>query len=191
MIELYAIADHPGPPLPRVAPLHTVASGVLAAVCAPYAERDVSPEALWRHESVIEALMEGRDLLPVRYGTRVDDEAAVTRVLEERRGDLVAALDRVRGAVEVSVRARDSSVEAADPDAMMRGHEVHEPLSRLARDSVRRMGRAPGEVLRGAYLVERDSVQRFVDEVARLEQEHDELSLLCTGPWPPYSFAER
>jgi hypothetical protein len=25
--------------------------------------------------------------------------------------------------------------------------------------------------------------------VAELQGEHSDLSLLCTGPWPPYSFA--
>jgi hypothetical protein len=45
--------------------------------------------------------------------------------------------------------------------------------------------------LRGAYLVERDAVKRFAAEVARLQNLNTGLSILCTGPWPPYSFAER
>jgi len=191
VIELYAIAGHPGPPLPSVASLREVTSGGLAAVCMSHVEHEASPEALWRHEAVVEALMEDRDLLPVRYGTCVEDESAVARVLDERRDGLLEALDRVRGAVELSVRGHDPTVDTTDPVATMRGHEVHAELSRLARESARRRGRDPGEVLRGAYLVERDSVQAFVAEVARLQDAHDDLSLLCTGPWPPYTFAER
>ena len=191
MIEVYAITGHPGPPLPPVAPLSEVTAGELAAVCAPHVEREASAGTLWHHEAVVEALMDDRDILPVRYGTRLADEPAVARVLEERRGDLLEALERVRGAVELSVRVRDRSVDAGDEGAAVRGHMVHDRLSRLARASARRRGSVPREVVRGAYLVERDSVQEFVDEVARLDEVHDELSLLCTGPWPPYTFTER
>jgi hypothetical protein len=49
----------------------------------------------------------------------------------------------------------------------------------------------PGpELLRAAYLVERARVPAVVETVRDLQREHGELALLCTGPWPPYSFAE-
>ena len=74
MIELYAITDSAGPPLPDVAAaLRLVPFDGLAAICAPASDAEVSPETLWRHEEVVEALMAERDLLPVRYGTRLDD----------------------------------------------------------------------------------------------------------------------
>ena len=73
MIDLFAITDDPAPPLPTIAPLSAVASHGLALVCAPAAHVEISPEVLWRHEEVVEALMEDRDLLPVRFGTRLDD----------------------------------------------------------------------------------------------------------------------
>lgn len=207
MIELYAIADHPGPPLPAVAMLRTVPAGDLAVICAPAQERDVSPEALWRHEEVVEALMQDRDLLPVRYGTVLEDDAAVERAVTERRDELAASLARVRGAAELSVRAvavgadgdatgtpsgaeylRTRARTSAARDAVARS--LHEPLAALARADVRRTP-PPGELLRAAYLVDRDAVGTFTRLVARLDERNPDLRLLCTGPWPPYSFAER
>ena len=44
--------------------------------------------------------------------------------------------------------------------------------------------------LRAAYLVDRAHVDAFVAAVRALQREHAGLSVLCTGPWPPYSFAE-
>jgi Gas vesicle synthesis protein GvpL/GvpF len=218
VIELYAITDHPGPPLPDVAPLRFISIDGLAGICALVSEAEVSPEALWRHEELVEALMADRDLLPVRYGTRLDDEAAVARALEERRDELAAALDRVRGAVELSVRAAAPAApelsgvalskaaggaeEAAGGAEYLRararataGHErtakiLHGPLSALARESVEGTPHPP-ELFRAAYLVEHDAVERFAATVARVESANPGLSLLCTGPWPPYSFAER
>jgi hypothetical protein len=210
VIELYAITDNPGPPLPDVAALETVPIDGLAAVFAPAGESEASPEALWRHEEVMEALMADRDLLPARYGTRLEDEAALARAIEDRRDELAAALDRVRGAVELSVRVAAASTPPAPvvPARAEGGAEylrararaeathertadaVHEPLSTLSRASV--VGRPrPPELFRGAYLVERGAVEPFTAAVARLQDADAGLNILCTGPWPPYSFAER
>jgi Gas vesicle synthesis protein GvpL/GvpF len=37
--------------------------------------------------------------------------------------------------------------------------------------------------------VDRGAVESFVELVRRLQDTHSELDVLCTGPWPPYSFA--
>ena len=198
MIELYAITDDPTPPEP---PLQAVRSDGLTAICAPTGRREVTLDALWRHEELIEALMEGRDLLPVRFGTLVSDERAAAQAVAERRDQLAASLDLVRGAVELAVRAhprenrgrgqrpRESGREymSAKARRMEVARLVHEQLAPLARDSV---VQPASELLRAAYLVDRGAVERFVSSVRRLQRAHTKLDVLCTGPWPPYSFAE-
>jgi hypothetical protein len=152
--------------------------------------------------------MADRDLVPVRYGSRVEDEGAAARALEERHRELARALDGVRGAVELSVRvlgdpatASPKVEEAASGAEYLRAKvrsavaegrislAVHEPLERLARAAMQRPCTSPGELLRGAYLVERPGVDDFVRQVSDLQAQHPELRLLCTGPWPPYSFS--
>lgn len=64
---------------------------------------------------------------------------------------------------------------------------VHLPLARHARDAVQRPGRRPG-VLIAAYLVEREHLDGFVTAVREFERESADRQVLCTGPWPPYSF---
>jgi hypothetical protein len=44
------------------------------------------------------------------------------------------------------------------------------------------------ELLRAAYLVDRGAVEEFVAAVRRLQHRHPELAVVCTGPWPPFSF---
>jgi len=184
VIELYAIAQRPGPPLPDIAPLRELACGELGAICGTAAEEsEITEDALWRHERIVEAVMETRDLLPVRYGTRFAGDEQAVDVVAARSGTLKAALERVRGAVELSFRVR-----AREPDVSI---DVHASLQPLARESMTRPAPDEGELLRAAYLVERDRVPEVRDEVARLQHEHPELSLLLTGPWPPYSFVER
>jgi Gas vesicle synthesis protein GvpL/GvpF len=189
-MELFAITEHPAPSLPDFGGLSEVASGGLAAVCGPAGDGDPSPQDLWRFEGVVEALMKDRDLLPARYGTRLADEGVALRALAERYDELVGALERVRGAVELSVRVL---AQAGDLRARARAEggarRVHQELFSLARESSERL--ASGELLRAAYLVDRVAVDGFVETVGGLQRAHPELRLLCTGPWPPYSFAER
>jgi hypothetical protein len=202
VIELYAITDDPAPPDP---PLRAVRCDGLTALCAPAGppEPELTPDALWRHDEVAEALMEERDVLPVRFGTLISDEAAAARAVRERQEDLAASLDRVRRAVELAVRAQPrvrDDVVACGPDSgvdyYMRAKArrveaaclLHEPLAFLARECVVQPG---PELLRAAYLVDREAVEGFVSLVQRLQAAHPGLDVLCTGPWPPYSFAER
>jgi Gas vesicle synthesis protein GvpL/GvpF len=183
VIELYAIAGHPGPPLPELASLRAVPVDGLAVVCGPASEsEEVTAEALWRHEEIVEALMDERDLLPVRYGTRVENEEEAVRAVEGRTPELRAALEHVSGAVELSLRVR----------AQKPGAQVDlEPLRSRARDSIEQPGRDEHELLRCAYLVGRTGVEVFRDAVAELQRTRPDLALLLTGPWPPYSFSQR
>ena len=193
MIELLAITDDTAPAEP---PLRIVRAGGLGVVVAPASEGEVDADSLWRREALLEELMEQRALLPVRYGTLVEDDAAAAAAVAGRGEALAGALRRVRGAVELSVRA----VAPGEPDEGSPGehlqaraaHErtaaaLHERLAAAAREHARHDGR---ELLRAAYLVDRAEVDRFVSLVRGLQAEHGELSILCTGPWPPYSFAE-
>jgi hypothetical protein len=188
VIELYAITEHPAPPLPTVADvaLDAAGAGSLAVVWAPAdAQGHVTIAGMRRYETIVEALMADRDLLPMRFGTRVADPAAAVRVLGERRDELTRALARVRGTAEVAVRVVAAPGAAADAERAVAA--VQAPLARRARAASCRPG-AGGDLLRGAYLVERDAVDAFAAAVGELQDTHPDLRLLCTGPWPPYSF---
>ena len=159
MIELFAITRADAPPPPDR--LRAISAGAgLVAVVAPVEEQQVSAEALWRHEELVEALMADRDVLPVRFGTRFHDEEEAAQAVAAQRATLTTALERVQGAVELSVHGPP---------------EIQAQLRDLARDTVERPGRV-------AYLVDRGAVDDFRACVAQLEA-------TCTGPWPPYSFS--
>ena len=65
---------------------------------------------------------------------------------------------------------------------------LHEPLAKLAVAVSRRAAQTPDELLRASYLVETANLARFRGTVERLQRAHGEVAILCTGPWPPYSF---
>jgi Gas vesicle synthesis protein GvpL/GvpF len=215
VLYVYAITDSAQPPG------HAGLQGVSPRVIGgrpPFAvvsdHEDVSPEPseadLWAHERIVEDLMEHSTVLPMRFGSNVADEAQLEAVLDERRREFEAALERVRGAVELGVRAR---LPAIDMDATVSGHEggpgraylleraerqrnaadavarIHEPLASLARRSVQTAGTLDPGVFKGAYLVDRSRVEAFRARVGKLASEVDGARVVCTGPWPPYSFS--
>ena len=45
-------------------------------------------------------------------------------------------------------------------------------------------------ILDGVFLIEKDKKDEFVLAIEALKQQHNDLHLLLTGPWPPYSFVE-
>jgi hypothetical protein len=195
VIELLAVTDAavvPGPPL------RTVRRGRLSAVCGPSDGTPASdPDALWRREELVEELMAQGDVLPVRFGTVVADEQAVARALDERHDELTAGLERVRGAVELAVRAQAASAvaetAAQDGRGYLRariarteeGDALHAPLAAAAREAVRQGG---PDLLRAAYLVDRDRVATFTGLVREIQERNPACAIVCTGPWPPYSF---
>ena len=201
MIELLAVTGSSAPPPP---PLRVVRRDGLSMVWTEaHAPAEPSADDLWRHSALLERLMEDRDLLPVRYGTVVRDEDAAAHVLQERREELAAGLERVRGAVELALRVRSRSGGGPRPEAaaaptgrayldtraggVRAATEVGAALAPMARESI---VQPSGDLLRAAYLVDRTDVDAFVARVRALQDEHQDLALLCTGPWPPYSFTE-
>jgi hypothetical protein len=70
------------------------------------------------------------------------------------------------------------------------GGSLHAPLAAAAVAGTRNPGRSPGEVLRASYLVEVAAVADFRGVARRLQDEHHDVAVLCTGPWPPYSFVD-
>ena len=214
MIHVYGVVDELEalPPLPGIedAPLERRRIGELelvVSVARTPASAEVSREAVLRHAEVVEELASrSRAVLPAQFGRSFADDEELASAVRTQADELARGLSRVRGCVEFGLRAfRSEEVAGGAEDATsgaeyMRTRlaqvrrqdrlvaELHEPLARLARATVLTRGPASGEI-KAAYLVPEDDVSAFREAVARLETNSPELTVVCTGPWPPYSFA--
>jgi hypothetical protein len=215
VIWVYAICDRPDLPAPRSrglaqAPLEGVSEGAVSAVFSRHAHAlgEPAPDALWAHERVVEQLMRERAVLPMRFGSRLEDEAALRALLADEQERFLDVLARVSGRVELGVRALQTAGASRTPvatvaatgrdylmDKLETGRradhaaaELHAPLEALADEARRQSPRGGDEVLRGAYLVDQRVVERFQGAVEGLQRSHPGVAILCTGPWPPYSF---
>ena len=168
---------------------------------------EVTDQAVLAHASVVEELMaRSRAVLPARFGRAFASEEELTAAVQTKAPALEHGLSRVRGCVEFGLRVlgrespRQASTslsgaeymrarlgEEAERDRL--SEELHRPLALLARADVR-FGGASGDLLHAAYLVPGEQTAAFRDRVAELERRHPQVNMVCTGPWPPYSFAD-
>ena len=213
MLYLYAITERselPDAAGLRGGSLRAIGGGDLVAVVSELGDSriEAGEDDLWTHEAVVESLM-GTAVLPMRFGSSVPNEEAALALLRERRQEFREAMDRVRGKVELGVRAVARS--AAAPQSASAGNagpgttymlarleeerrgakaaaRIHEPLAAIARETTRRPSSASGGMLSAAYLVDRERVDSFRARVEELGEEIDGAAVVCTGPWPPYSF---
>lgn len=218
MVYVYAVTepmrDAPARAGLAGAALRLVTVADLAAVVSDHADAPLhaAEDSLWAHERVVEDLMSDRAVLPMRFGSVLRDDAAVRETLAARRAHLSAALQRVSGAVELGVRAawnpdtagvaRDVAAGARSPGAAYllglaqrsrHARTLAERLDRavagLCRARVQRLLRSPSLPVSAAYLVDRTAVEPFRSAIVALDAQLADAQIVCTGPWPPYSFS--
>lgn len=182
-------------------------------------EPPTDPAALVDHDRLVARVMRAcGSVVPFRYGTVVPDEESVRRELGSRHAEFRDVLARLRGRVELAVRATPapragtptrpvdtdqravtssahgtgrSYLRSLRPDPSSSGlHQLHSILAVTVEAADLQPDRAGG--IKASYLVGSADVDRFcalVDHtVAQLEGVG---SVSVTGPWAPYTFAGR
>ena len=207
MIHVYGIVDELES-LPSVggvddAPLERRQVDDLELVVSEVPRGEVTQEAVLRHAEVIEALLgKSRAVLPAQFSRPFAGDEELVAAVTAKASELGERLQRVRGCVELGLRvvapAVESGPEAESGADYLRARldeeqrrsrlvaALDEPLARLSQETA--SGAAGSTVIERAYLVREEDVSAFLDTVRELQAAHPELSLACTGPWPPYSF---
>lgn len=119
----------------------SVVHGAIAAIVRATVDHDVLPSRanLLAHTRVLESLAEHTTVLPMRFGMVVDDDQALVEgYLAPQQDALVAALERLRGHVELRLRGRYDEeavlreIVAADPGlARLKGRRSMDAKMRL------------------------------------------------------------
>lgn len=207
---VYAVTDRP--PLHETpagvegAPVWAISEAGLSALVSRHAAAPAADEpSAWAYEQVVESAMAQAAVLPMRFGSTLADRPSVARWLGEQARELSSALERVRGRVEVSVRAEWDMVDGAqaptatgreymqarlEPERRARAlrERIGQALDPLAEASHYRLLVRPSAPVTAAFLVDGRATEAFVARAAELDRELDEADLTCTGPWPAYSF---
>ena len=211
-LHVYALTEHPAalPPTPGIggSGLRAIEIGDIDAVVSETGSghAPASEEAVLQHARVVDELVSVNDsVLPGRFTNGFGDENALRDAIGGRAAKLRAALEHVRGNVEIGLRVirgggrelsptssgrdyltgRLAEVQAAERAA----EQIHGPLAAAARASTLNVLATSELLLSSAYLIPRAEVDAFRARVEQLDHDQPELTFVCTGPWPPYSFA--
>lgn len=225
-LYLYAIVDRTDQGLPDLAgigdaALLSLSAGELLAVVSPVSAGQVplTRANLLRHEAVVEALMPGRGVLPVRFGT-TGSQQGLSEALARHGETFTHTLERVRGRVELALRVFDAGPTEA-PVARPRAAQVasgreyiqalltadqHESRRRVAAEAlteritaaltpladavIQERPAQPKLLMKAAFLLPPERVALMRERIAGLQKDCPTLAFLATGPWPAYSFTE-
>jgi hypothetical protein len=205
--------------------------GLDAVVSGAGDEATIANEGnLLAHNRVNAAALAVSTPLPCRFGTRAAPEQ-LAEYASAHAAALAAALTRVRGCVEMSVKLMEKSevggrrsevgseAGVADPGAdpgapgvgtafllkkrrELLGEEgaqsraedaaawLASGLGELARETAARLSPPEAIFVRAAHLVERPHVADYRARLRALAAGRQDLRILVSGPWPPYSFSE-
>jgi hypothetical protein len=184
-----------------------VAAGRLAAPPTPAAA------ALRRHDAVVRRLARAVPaVLPMRFGTAVPDTATLARLIEPRAPELRAALGRVEGREQMTLRvfrtaARTRRDEPIPPPRGGRGTRylaarreawrraapvvarIRAGLEGLIRDERVEPSESSPLLASVYHLVDRGQSRAYQRAVRNLACRLADIRVVSSGPWAPYAFA--
>ena len=117
-------------------------------------------EALTAHSRVLEALVESRTVLPMRFGVVMeDDEAVRDGLLMTHHDELLAQLERLDGRVELTLRA------TYEEGPLLREILAEEPQIRAMQESARRTS--------GGTYIDRIKLGELIAAAVEARRRHD------------------
>jgi hypothetical protein len=199
------------------APLEWVAAGRLGVWVTRFPESiELGRDDMLAHHVLVERICDAGACLPVRLGSWTESDAEARALLDARADALLAALDRVRGRVELAVaclwRAPAERLNDEAPERSGRAYlerrrreisaaEARERRAEELRTLVEQVAGASGAdaqhrpcpsesiALSSALLVIGETAGPAADRLRVLAADLPDVDLVVNGPWPPYSFA--
>jgi hypothetical protein len=172
------------------------------------------------HHQVVATVASDGPVVPLRLATIYADDLTIRVLLAQRLAELAVMLESFRGTQEWGVKVQvepwadggdgDSrAASSSEPcgttvwgprwqEAADYAEEIDRTLSDIAIATRRhampypRFGDIEGcTVHSGVYLLDTERAAEFTGIVRKLTEERADLRADVTGPWPPYSFADR
>lgn len=165
--------------------------GIAAVVSdSPMEDYELTEDNTKRHEEVIRQVMKEHAVVPAEFGTIIKNETILRRLLKKANDPTKECLKLVDNMVELGIKAilNENTVFA---DAKQRKEcisDILESLKVTAKQAVTGDLFSDRLILNASFLVNKEDVDAFSNEVARLQNKHSSLKFLYSGPWAPHNF---
>lgn len=191
--------------------LTVVRAGPAFVVVEPAAVREATPRAIVAHERVVRRIARlVPAVLPLRFGSAVPDRAALEHVLAAPADAIERAFERVRGAVQLTLRVSGRPSPPSIPARVGPGTRwLAERIARQQVPEIAAVTEATRPYVREVraerhdrrerspwfasvyHLVAREDVRAWRRALTRSIGELPRgVDVTITGPWPAWAFAE-
>lgn len=172
--------------------VYTIPYKDLAAVVSDSSMKEVelTEDNVRKHQTVIRQAMEKHTVVPAEFNTRIKNEAILRRLLRKAYKPARESLKLVDNMVELGVKGIINDEEAlAQTDTRKEClSDILESLTSVAKQAITDDLFSDRLILNTSFLVKKEDIATFSDEVTKLQKEYPMLKLLYTGPWAPYNF---
>lgn len=164
----------------------------IAAVVSdtPIRQYELTEENMRRHETVLRRAMEKHTVVPAEFGTVINSERILKRLLIKAYKSTKECLKLVDNMVELGVKAilKKDIVYFDKERGKITSAEILESLKKKAKQSVSGELFSDRLFINESFLVDKDDVDAFSEEVARIMDSNPMYKFLYSGPWAPYNF---
>jgi len=153
-------------------------------------EYELTEENTRRHESVLREVMEKYTLIPSEFSTVINSERILEQLLRRAYKPARECLKIIDNKVELGVKAivNKDGVYFDKERGIKTAIEILDSLKKKAEQSVSGELFSEKLVLNESFLVKKEEVDAFSEEVSQLEEHYPMVRFLFSGPWPPYNF---
>lgn len=172
--------------------VYTIPYRNVAAVVGESQMKDyeLTEDNMKRHEEVIRQVMEEHTVIPVEFGTVIKNERILKYLLKNAYDPVRECLRLVDNMVELGVKAVvNADASFAEPEKRKEyATNILGSLNNRAKQVVTDDLFSDRLVLNASFLVNKQDIDTFSNEVVDLQEKYPMIKLLYSGPWAPYNF---
>ncbi len=154
-------------------------------------ELEQSEANMRAHNDVLQEILQhdgGETVVPMQFGMAFKNRKALESLLAEASTTFTQALHEVEDRVELGLKILAPADGNVDGAAIRK--DVANRLDDIAAATDRGDLFSDRLVVNRSFLIDRDDQEAFNEAVGEFEEEHEELLVQYTGPWPPYNFVD-
>lgn len=143
-----------------------------------------------KHDAVLRKVMQEYTVIPAEFGTVFYDDKVLKQLLNKAYNPIKECLRLVENTFELGVKAilKKDLVHSNVENVKLSSNEIVTSLKKNAVQSVSGEIFSDRLVLNESFLVNKDRLEAFSEEVALLGESYPMLKFLYSGPWAPYNF---
>lgn len=143
------------------------------------------------HQNVVKEVMKDYSIIPVAYGMGFKNKKLIQVSMRAGKKAIKKSFTLVDNKVELGIKI--FLPKNTEIDNEKREHcktESAENFEKITSQSKSLNLFSPRLLMNTTYLVDKEKIQIFSDEVEKLKLKYSDYKFQYSGPWPPYNFVD-